>query len=345
MPSTTEKELEQQTGFTRRTKPAEENPAQSSEHTAGGGKYLPTGCSLLNAGLSNKVNGGYQSGRIVNIIGDTHAGKTLLALTGLAEMANNAFYDDYLLIYDDVEAAMSFDLRKLFGSKLLKRLEEGWDSEEDAWKEDGAGNEYYSPPETIQEYYSRTLQRIQRGVPFVHVLDSFDALTTSEELSRAADMAKGKETSSYKMEKARWASEVFRVIKAGLSNTESLEIIISQTRDNIDPISFQKKTRAGGKALEFYASYIFWLAKKSTLTKGQGAKKVKIGRQVIAKITKTKTTGWEGDIEFPVYRQIGIDDLGASLDFLGEWSPHWKKGQTFQCDALDLRGYKMAFYR
>lgn len=312
----------------------EESPEPSSDHTAGGGRLLPTGCSLLNCALSGDVRGGYQSGRLVNMIGDSHAGKTVLALSGLAEMANDPAYDDYLLLYDDVELAMSFDLGRMFGRKLVNRLEEAWESETPE-------GETYTPPQTIQEYYSRMLIRLKQGRPFVHILDSFDALTTTEELSRADDMAKGKETGSYKMEKARWASEIFRVITRGLSETEALAIVISQTRDNIDPISFQKKTRAGGKALEFYASYIFWLAKLASITKGEKTKKIKIGRNVQAKITKSKSTGWEGDIQFPIYRQIGIDDAGSAVDFLVQWSDRWKKGTTIQCNELGLSGYRM----
>lgn len=318
---------------------AGENRGRSLEHTAGGGKMIPTGCSLLNLALSNDVRGGYQSGRLVNLIGDSHAGKSILALTGLAEVANNPLFDDYLLLYDDVERAMSFDIRRLFGQKLLSRLEE-------AWEEERGDSDEYEPPATIQEFYARALGRCQTGRPFIQVLDSFDALSTTEELTRAEDLAKkGKETGSYKMEKARWASEAFRVLSRTLCDTESLIIIVSQTRDNIDPIGFQKKTRAGGKALEFYSSYIFWLAKMKSLTQGEGAKKVKTGRQVMAKITKTKTTGWEGSVQFPIYRQIGVDEVGAAVDFLCEHHSGWKKGTTVQCEELGLKGYRMAVCR
>jgi len=239
------------------------------------------------------------------------------------------------LLFDDLESAQSFDIERMFGRKLLLRLQEAWE------EETPAGYDEYEPPDTIQEWYARTLRRLQSGRPFVNVLDSFDALSTTEEQKRSQEMASGKESGSYKMEKARWASEVLRVISRGISNTKSLVIIISQTRDNIDPIGFQKKTRAGGRALEFYASYIFWLAKLSSIARGEGVKKIKIGRNVQAKVTKTKTTGFEGDIRFPIYRQIGVDDIGASLDFLAEWSPKWQKGKTISCEELNLSGYKM----
>lgn len=241
------------------------------------------------------------------------------------------------MLFSDVERALSFDIERLFGRKLRERLEAGWELESEI-----NDMEEYFPPVTIQEFYQRILKRIQSGQPFIEVLDSFDSLTSSEEVDRADALRdKGKEAGSYKMEKARWASEVFRVISSGLSNTGSLLIVISQTRDNIDPIGFQKKTRSGGKALEFYSSHIFWLSKLKSITQGTKPKQIKVGRHVAAKITKTKLTGYEGEVSFPIYRQIGVDDIGASIEFLLEWSPRWKKsGSGICCDELGLRGFQ-----
>lgn len=340
MQSKTGSGLESEAEIFRRKPPKQEaeKKALSSEHTrqsnAGGGLLLPTGLALLNLGMSNTIDGGYESGRIVNIIGDSHAGKTILALSGLAEMAANPVWNEYMLLFQDVERAMSFNVRKLFGTALERRLRKAWreESEEDI----------YTPPKTIQDFYQRILRRIDSGRPFVEVVDSLDALTTTEEIKRSEDMKNsGKEAGSYKMEKARWASEILRVISNGLSETKSLLIIISQTRDNIEPIGFQKKTRSGGKALEFYASHIFWLAKLNSITQGSNARKIKVGRNVVAKITKTKRTGFEGEVRFPIYRQIGVDDTSATLDFLVEWSPRWKKsGNSIACDELNIKGFR-----
>jgi RecA/RadA recombinase len=295
---------------------------------------LPTGCALLNAALSDSVAGGYGAGRVVNMIGDSSAGKSMLALTGMAEMANDSRFDDYVLLYDGVEPP-DFDIRRLFGTKLRDRLEAGHQ-----YVAEACGLEEYYPPETIQQYYGRMLQLLEGDQPVFAVLDSFDAITTTEELARANDMAKGKETGSYKMEKARWASEILRVLSRKIENTGSAIVIVSQTRDNIDPIGFQKKTRAGGKALEFYACHIFWLAKAGNIP---APNKMKIGSKVLAKTTKNKLTGKWRDVQFPIYYQIGVDDIGSAVDYLVDNSSEWKKtGPTVTCDTLDLKGYKTA---
>jgi len=278
--------------------------------------------------------GGYGAGRIVNMIGDSSAGKSMLALTGMAEMANDDRFDDYILLYDGVEPP-DFDIRRLFGVKLKERLEAGHQ-----YVAEVCDLDEYCPPETIQQYYGRMLQLLEGDQPVFAVLDSFDAITTTEELARANDMTKGKETGSYKMEKARWASEILRVLSRKIEDTGSAIVVVSQTRDNIEPIGFQKKTRAGGKALEFYSCHIFWLAKAGNIT---ASNKMKIGSKVLAKTTKNKLTGKWRDVQFPIYYQIGVDDVGSAIDYLVENSNKWKKtGPTVTCDMLGLKGYKTA---
>jgi len=308
------------------------SPARGLEHTASGTKLIPTGSCLLNLALSGQISGGYGAGRLINIIGDSSSGKSMLSLTGMAEMAQDPKWDDYLLLYDGIEPP-DFDLPTLFGQKLADRIEEAQERVAAI-----CGLDEYYPPETIQEYYGRMLKILDADRPVFAVLDSFDALTTTEELGRAAELAKGKESGSYKMEKARWASEVLRVLSRKIDDTRSTIIVVSQTRDNIDPIGFQKKTRAGGKALEFYATHIFWLTKTKQLA---ASNKMKIGSQILAKTTKNKLIGKWRDVSFPIYYQIGVDDVGSVVDYLLDRSPSWKKsGASISCDDLELKGYK-----
>lgn len=324
------------------TKAEAEKKEVSSENT-GGGLLLPTGSSLLNLALSGNVDGGYGSGRLVNAIGDSHTGKTILTLTTLAEMANNAQWDDYDLCYYDSEFAQSFDIVNLFGKNLHMRMKSAWLHEVKMLNK-GKSISDFEPPHTIQDFYIRTLHKIKDEKPFVIVLDSFDSISSDQEIKRSEElMKKGKESGSFKTEKPMIASEMFRVITKGLSKSQSCIIIISQTRDNIDPISMQKKKRAGGRALKFYSSHIYWLAKMNSITKKiriRGEERtIKVGTQIKARIEKTKLTGWEGFIEFPIYRQIGVDDIGSSVDFLIKNSSGWKKDKgIYVIDSLNLQG-------
>lgn len=307
----------------RATEMPEETPAQSQQ-------YISTGSALLNLALSDRADGGYLPGKIVNVIGDSSSGKTFQCLTMLAEAAHNPAMDKYTLIYDDAEAASEFDLVKLFGQKAA---------------------EYILPPslnrdepgysQTMMDFQSSVRRLLKKGEPFLYILDSFDALTTDQELRHAEDLEdahdKGKEAKgTYGMEKAKHASILLRLIAAEVKKTDSLIVVISQTRDNIDPMSFQRKTRAGGKALTFYCSYEMWLAvagKLSTKVNGRNHMQGVISK---IKITKNKANGKVREISLPIYYDLGVDDIGACIDFLVD-EGRWPKTGSGIIDAHELR--------
>ncbi len=92
--------------------------AEATESTT---LLVPSGSTLLNLACSGSTAGAYKVGKIVNIIGDSSAGKSIEGFTLLAECANNPAFDKHELIYDDVESANSFNLEYLFGEKAAKR--------------------------------------------------------------------------------------------------------------------------------------------------------------------------------------------------------------------------------
>jgi recombination protein RecA len=265
---------------------------------------IPTGSVMLNLACSDTSNGGYAKGKIVNIIGDSSSGKTLLALSMLAEVSSLPAFDDYRLIFDDAEEALEFNLGYLFGEKAEERIELDITSN------------------TVEDYYGNVLRALKEGEPFIYVLDSFDSITADAEIKRSKEYENKKEdkSGSYKTEKARMSSEILRVIKGKIKETDSLLLIISQTRDNIGfGAMFQPKVRAGGKALKFYCCHEIWL--------GVGGKEKKkgleIGASIMAKVSKNKLTGKKRDVNFPVYYDYGVDDLTSCINFLidqGVWT-------------------------
>ena len=62
--------------------------------------YCSSGSSLLNLALSDLVDGGFGVGKTANIIGDSHAGKSFLAKTILAEGIRSGNFKKF--IYGDV---------------------------------------------------------------------------------------------------------------------------------------------------------------------------------------------------------------------------------------------------
>jgi RecA/RadA recombinase len=297
---------------------------------------IPSGITLLNCACSDNPFGAFALGQIVTMPGGSVGGKTMLALTMLAECAADERFDDYDLVYDDAEAAAgSIDISYLFGNKFAGRLRAPrWDDENDL--------PIYS--ETIQDYKADILTRCD-GKPFIHVLDSLDALTSDEELEREYKIAIAKAKSaeavkelkgSYKTEKARHIGEILRMIDGRLKKTKSTLFIIQQTRAKIG-VSFGKQTTtSGGNAPFFYSSHQVWLTKIATHTRTVNQIKRKIGVKSNVEVTKNKITGKERDFEVDIYYDYGVDDISCCVDFLVK-SGHWqKKNQTIVAHDLNI---------
>ena len=289
---------------------------QSIIHSYTVNDLLPTGSTLLNLALSDTQSGGWLKGSMANIIGDSSAGKSFVALTTLAEINNDTAFNGYSLIYDDVENANSFNMAYLFGNSFENRLL-------DSLKYDN--NNENSPSDMIEDFQLNLVRALENG-SCVYCLDSFDALNAEADEQKSMKMLEAREqgkksAGTYGMAKAKKSSEILRQIIGRLKYTKSFLSIVSQTRDNINPMSPQKKTRAGGRALKFYATHELWL------TNG-GAIKSKdriIGSRCKIKISKNKLTGKIREIEFPIYYDYGIDDVSSCIDFLLK-EKHWEGG-------------------
>ena len=281
---------------------------------------IPTGSTLLNCACSDLHHGGYGVGKMANLIGDSSSGKSLLGLTCFAEMAMYKKWDDYRFIYDDVEAALEFNLDYLFGSEIGERIETQITSD------------------TVQDFYGNIVKTLKEGRPFVYILDSLDALTSREEQERAlkeAGLMKKKQgdKGGWKTEKARLLSEILRVTKREIKNQEAVVLIISQTRDNLG-FGFSTKTRSGGRALKFYSCHEMWLAIREPFTK----RSREIGVLSNMKVSKNKLTGKKRNVDVPIYYDYGIDDLTANIEFLLQEEVFVKEKRTIHAKELGLSG-------
>ena len=284
-----------------------------------GGLYAPSGSTLLNLACTDRGSGGYLLGRMINIIGDSSAGKSFLALTMLACIVRLKFFKDYRIIYDDAEAALGFDIEKLFGKRLADRMEPP------RLDEDGEPE----PSSTIQDLQDNIHNLCAEGIPFIYVLDSLDSLTSEEEIGKVAEVRKarkeGKDAAGdYGVTKPKAMSQMLRMMVRDIMKTLSLLIIISQTRDNINGFGFDKKTRSGGRALKFYSTIEMWL---TNLGKIKGKRDRQIGMNCGIKITKNKITGKLRQVKFPILYSYGVDDIGSMIDFLVD-EKVWKKNKT-----------------
>lgn len=292
-----------------------------------------TGCKLLDMAVGGAAGVyGFPGGKFINIVGDKSAGKTFLSNEIIAWAYHNLDRKKFRWVYDDCESGYSFDSRSMYGFDILS------DNVRSTSVEEAFCN---------ISNFADSLKNDQFGI---YVLDSLDALTSTEQNDRAAERLKAFENDkvfdkgSYGMGKQKYLSqEFFPQLCGKIQNKNILVIIISQIRENVDMFSFEKYTRSGGKALDFYAHSVIWLATCKKVEKAG----VAVGVVVKAKTTKSKTPRpFRGCFVSFIY-DYGLDGIGSGIDYLfdlrtlkGELN---NKARALQWDGggkLDLKALK-----
>lgn len=305
-------------------------------------KGLSTGSTLMNLAITGRTDIGILPSKYYLLVGDSNAGKTWIAHSILAEASINTIFDDYRLIYDNGEDGALFDTEKFFGSALAERIEAPY--------EDENGPVFSS---TVQEFYYALDDVCEHGKPFIYVLDSMDSLD-SEQAEKKFDKNKKafkkakenetevKESGSYGDGKAKENSAALRrIVNIELRKTNSILIVICQTRDNLGfGAQFNPKVRSGGKALTFYATAEIWTSVKKNINKNIKGKDRHIGNVCQVDIKRSRVTGRKVKVDVPIYFSHGIDDVGSLVDFLIE-EGHWSKsGSSVNAKEFNFKGQK-----
>lgn len=285
-------------------------------------KGLSTGSMLLNLACTGDPNVGFLPGHYYLLVGDSGAGKTWLSLAAFAEASINSVFDEYRLIFDNAENGALMDVERYFGPSLAKRLEP-------------PGGNLAKPKysTTLEEFYFFVDDALNQDKPFIYVLDSMDSLTTEDEILKFSKKKKakergGKETGSFGTSKAKINSSHLRVVYNKLRVSNSILIIISQTRHNIGMNAmFNPKTRGGGDALTFYATLEWWLSVKGHITSKVKGIQVEQGVMCKVRIRKNRIQGKDRSVNVPILHAHGIDDVGGSIDWLQKWG-HWGKEES-----------------
>jgi RecA/RadA recombinase len=290
--------------------------------------FLSSGSTLLNLACSGRYSGCFIKGEYYYFVGDSTSGKTFLCLTCLAEAALRPDFDNYDFVYDGTteNGAVGLDIKRFFGSKVAKRMT-------------------VDNSTTIDEMYYKLDSRLNTGKPFIQIVDSMDGLDSEQDVNKFKEQKKaymkGREAAgSYGDGKAKINSQHLRKMLTRLRQSGSILIIIGQTRDAIGAMGWgEKKTRAGGRSLKFYAQLELWSSVKGHITKVVNGKPRELG--IISKIAvkKNRLTGRDRVAEVPIYHSYGIDDIGSCVDYLIN-EEHWKgtkskvKSPEFDFDGL-----------
>lgn len=263
--------------------------------------FANTGSTLLD------LSSPFVFGKIVNIVGDNSTGKTLLAMECIAQ-TRKILGNKLKWKYDDAESGFSFDSKEMYGVELLSAKEQASETVED-----------------FEYNLNKELDDLKDKEYLIYVIDCMDALKAKEEENRfkkrieyEAALRAGKSPKdlkgTYGMEKPKKMGELFRNLVQKIEKKNCLLIIISQVRMNIDAMFGNKYTRVGGKALDFYASVIIWLA---VLEKNK-IKNIPVGVVIKAKNTKNKITKPFRIVNTHILFDYGIDDITSNIEYLYE---------------------------
>lgn len=256
-------------------------------------EFVDSGCVLLNCVLG----GGWPLGRISNVVGDNSTGKTLLAIEAMANFKRQ--YPRGFMFYREAEAA--FDER--YAEALGMPVDD---------------IDFVNPDEftTVEDFFADLKSCAEKcrnkGVPGFYVQDSLDALASKDELGRDFDEG------SYETKKAKQLGKLFRMSTSDVARADMHLMIVSQTRDKIGVTFGHKKTRSGGRSLDFYASQVLWLSQRDHITETRDKVKRAVGIAVRAQMRKSKIALPYRECDFTIRFGQGIDSLSSSLDWLEE---------------------------
>ena len=251
--------------------------------------FYSSGSTTLDLALGS----GWAKSRIHNLWGNEASGKTLLAISACHQFRRA--WPGEPILYIDSERRMNRDYARTLGFP------------EDA--------ELVKECSTVEDFHERVLKMATEGSGGgLVVLDSLDALEDEMELGRSMS------DKTMPATKARKMSEAFRRLVGPLNASGITLLILSQVREKVGVVFGNPYARAGGKAVDFYASQIVSLTVKGkekvtrTLSPGKTMERV-VGVSVEATVRKNSVAPPWRKALLKIYYSRGLDDVESILDF------------------------------
>lgn len=269
---------------------------------------LSTGSSMLNLACTDTAYWGLIAGGYYFLWGDSQSGKTFLTMTCFAEAQNSPHFASHEIHFVNAEGGALMDIAKFFGSKVANKLH------------------WHDNIETIEDFYRLMWDLLKvKKKKIILVLDSQDALDSSQAEKKFAKQKKAAEDGeeakgSFGDGKAKFHSQNIRWVLSNLRKTGSILWVIGQSRDNVNAFGYaDKKTKSGGKSLDFYANLTMQSVKGKPIKKLVRGVARDVGANCIVTVRKNRVTGKVGkerSAVIPIYHSYGIDDIGSIVDFL-----------------------------
>ena len=242
---------------------------------------IPTGSIGLDKALHI---GGYPAGRVTEIYGPEHSGKTTLVMSACVQAQKM----DLPFAYIDNENTLDYEYFKAMGIKGEPNVD---------W--------IHITPETGEDTWRTIDSLIQKGIKMI-VVDSVSAMTPEAEI-------RGDYGESQMGLQARMMSQGFRKTIGLIAQNSVCIIFVNQIRMKIGVMFGNPETTTGGKALNFYSSVRIDIRQVGETIEG---KDETVGKYSRAKVAKNKCACPNGVAQIPIIWGVGIDRASELLDEL-----------------------------
>ena len=275
-------------------------------------EFFSSGCTQLDCSLG----GGWAERRIFNIIGDKSSSKSLLALEACINFLLK--HPEGRIVYIETEAAfdrayatkigLDFDQKNRILDENINTVEALYNKlvELSGILEDDE-IEKYTKKEKNDKIRVNT-------IPTLVIVDSWDGLSDVAEMERDISEA------SFGGTRPKQSHALFRKLTRKITMSNITLGIISQVKDNIGVSFGNKETIACKHAIEFWSSQRIWLAHLKNISKTIDGIEMTVGNLVKAKCAKNKVGRPHRICEFPVYYEMGINDLESNINWLSNIS-------------------------
>lgn len=194
--------------------------------------WIDSGSMLLNMILSNRHDGGWPSGRIVEVFGKESIGKSTLGYVAMAKVQEAGG----VAIYADVERAGNKKFMQMLGMNL----------DEVVITNENVIEKLFQALENNLKFLMEN--NIRRDKPTIIVVDSVTALETEAESEGGYEF-----NMNIHMKKAMMLGKALKKIIPYLNKANACLYLVNQIRDN--PSGYgENYVVPGGKSIPFYAS-------------------------------------------------------------------------------------------
>lgn len=252
-------------------------------------EVIPTGSIALDRALRI---GGWPVGRVCEVWGPEHAGKTTMMMLAVREAQRK--FPNKMVGWADMEQTFDNQWATTLGVDL---------------------NRLWRPPVHTAEQCADTSRRfVESGLCSMVIIDSVGAMISQKEFEKEADEATV----------AIVAKIVTRAVKQvstiGAANGTTT-MVINQVRSNIGGYG-ASETESGGWALKHITSVKCWVKRGESLTIPFEGKDLPVGHEVAVRVTKNKCAPYGNSASFFIknqptqkYGEPGVDIVDEAATF------------------------------